>query len=319
MNTAMLVNVEKYHYRSRKRKGRRGWILLLFLLPLTGVGVLGWLLREDLVLKKLFRSGPQEATIIELWNNRLYDEIITRCDQVLTDRPLDQEALVFRGFSYFYKAISEIAMEERVGYLEESIQSLRRSALHEQPMWPAERDYVLGKAYFHKGKYYFDLTIFYLEKALGQGYSNEDIYDYLGLAYTQLDRAEEGLRYFLQALEKNPTDLLLLTIAQSHLQLKKHESAKEFLIRAVNKTEDPAIEKKSRYLLAQVYFDQGDYFKAEKEYLDIVKLDAQAADAHFFLGEVYQKMGDPVKARAEWRKTLSIEPTHYGARLRYYR
>ena len=79
------------------------------------------------------------------------------------------------------------------------------------------------------------------------------------------------------------------------------------------------MEKKSRFLLGQIYFDQNDNFKAEKEYLDILKLDPQSADAHFYLGEIYQKLGDKVKARAEWRKTLGIDPTHYGARLRYYR
>jgi Tfp pilus assembly protein PilF len=49
-----------------------------------------------------------------------------------------------------------------------------------------------------------------------------------------------------------------------------------------------------------------------------VKIDPQSADAHFFLGEVYAKMNDPVKARAEWRNALIIDPSHYGARLRYY-
>ena len=29
-------------------------------------------------------------------------------------------------------------------------------------------------------------------------------------------------------------------------------------------------------------------------------------------------MNDPVKARAEWRNALIIDPSHYGAKLRYY-
>jgi hypothetical protein len=33
---------------------------------------------------------------------------------------------------------------------------------------------------------------------------------------------------------------------------------------------------------------------------------------------VYTKMNDPVKARAEWRNALIIDPSHYGAKLRYY-
>lgn len=314
----MLVNVEKYHYRTQ-RKGRKRWVLPLALFLAVGVVALGWAFRADRALRGLLHQEARDTSLHELWNNRLYDEIITNCEGILATRPLDAQALVFRGFSYFYKAMSEAAQEERVGDLEESIVSLRRSTLQDRSPWPAERDYVLGKAYFHKGKYYYDLAIRYLEKALAQGYTNDDIYDYLGLAYTQLDRVDEGLKHFLAALEKNPTDLLLLTIAQTYLQLKNPGEAKGYLTRAVNKTEDPAVERKSRFLLGQIYFDQSDYFKSEKEYLDILGLDPQSADAHFYLGEIYQKMGDTVKARAEWRKTLGIDPAHYGARLRYYR
>jgi len=314
----MLVNVEKYHYRTH-RKSRKRWIFPLVLFLAAGAAALGWAFRADRALQGLLHREAQGASMYELWNSHLYDEIVTRSDGVLAARPLDPEALLFRGFSYFYKAISEVAQEDRVGYLEEAIFSLRRSALEEKVPWPAERDYVLGKAYFHKGKYFYDLTIRYLERSLAQGYANDDIYDYLGLAYTQLDRVDEGLKYFLTALEKNPTDLLLLTIAQTYLQLKNPREAKDYLTRAVNKTEDVGLERKSRFLLGQIFFDQGDYFKAEKEYLDILGLDPQSADAHFYLGEIYQKMGDTVKARAEWRKTLGIDPAHYGARLRYYR
>ena len=54
-------------------------------------------------------------------------------------------------------------------------------------------------------------------------------------------------------------------------------------------------------------------------YNRILALDPNAADAHYYLGEIYLKMTDPVRARSEWRKALLIDPSHYGARLRYYR
>ncbi len=77
-------------------------------------------------------------------------------------------------------------------------------------------------------------------------------------------------------------------------------------------------QKRARFLLGEIYFDKGDLFKAEEQYAAIVAADSRSADAHFFLGEVYAKMNDPVKARAEWRTALIIDPSHYGARLRYY-
>ncbi len=258
------------------------------------------------------------STFGELWNNRLYDEVIARADQTLQEDPLEISALVYRGFAYFYKAVAEVNLEDRLPFLEQSVITLRRALLVDNP-WQAETDYVLGKAYYHKGKYYYDLAVRYLEKALAAGFQSEDIYDYLGLACTQLDQVERGLSYFQVALQNHPTDMLLLMIGQSYLQLKDSGQAEEYLIRALNKTEDPAVEKKSRFLLGQLYFQSGQYLKAKEEYNRILELDSGSADAHFYLGEIYLKMNDPVRARAEWRKTLVLDPSHYGARLRYYK
>jgi tetratricopeptide (TPR) repeat protein len=314
----VILNVDHYRY-SRRRKPRRRWLLVLLLLAGAGGGVLIWQLQLPGKIRGLLRSQAEPLPLTELWNNRLYEEIISRCDERLQAEPLDTQALAFRGFAYFYRAVSEVKLEERIPFLDEAIVSLRRAQLDPANPWHAETSYVLGKAYYHRGKYYYDLTIRYLLEALRLGFHAEDIYEYLGLAATQLDRFEEGLEYFQQALRANPTDLLLLMIGQNNLQLQRIDEAEEYLIRAVNKTEDRAVEEKCRLLLAQLYYDKKDYFKAEKEYLEILEIDPNSADAHFNLGEIYSKMNDPVRARAEWRKTLIIDPSHYGARLRYYR
>jgi tetratricopeptide (TPR) repeat protein len=314
----VILNTERYRY-SVRRKRRRGWLLLLILLLAAGTAVLTWRLRIVQRLGTLLRPPEQSQSMAELWRDRRYDELIARCDAVLAEEPLDTRSLVYRGFACFYKAVSEVTLEERIPYLDQAILSLRRAALDSRNPWAVETEYVLGKSYYHKGKYYWDLTLRYLGRALAAGYRSADIYDYLGLTATQLDRVEEGLGYFHQALEINPTDLLLLMIGQSYLQLGRVQEAEEYLIRAINKTEDTAVEQRSRFLLGQLYFDRGDYLKAEDEYKRILSLDPNSADAHFYLGEIYSKMNDPVRARAEWRRTLVIDPQHYGARTRYYR
>ena len=283
------------------------------------VGVLAW--RLEWIPRIMARIQPERdfQSLSQLWHSRLYDEVITRCDGQLKENPLDTTALAYRGFAYFYKAVSEVTLEERIPYLDEAIVSLRRSKLDPNGSWPAEADYILGKAYYHKGKYYYDLTLDYLQAALAAGYQREDIYDYLGLAATQLDRIEEGLQYFHKALEINPTDLLLLTVGQSYMQLARVEEAEEYLIRAINKAEDKAVETRARFFLGQLYFERQDYFKAENQYMEILAFDPNSSDAHYYLGEIYSKMNDPVRARANWRKALVIDPSHYGARLRYYR
>jgi tetratricopeptide (TPR) repeat protein len=286
---------------------------------LATFAVLVW--RLDWIPRITGRIQPEQElqSLSDLWQNRLYDEVISRCDAQLKGNPLEPTTLAYRGFAYFYKAVSEVTLEERIPYLDEAIVSLRRSKLDPADGWNAEADYILGKAYYHKGKYYYDLTLDYLQAALAAGYQREDIYDYLGLAATQLDLLEEGLGYFQTALEINPTDLLLLTVGQSYLQLERSKEAEEYLLRSVNKTEDTAVEIRARFLLGQMYFDREDYFKAEDQYSEILKLDSNSSDAHYYLGEIYSKMNDPVRARAEWRRALAIDPSHYGARLRYYR
>jgi tetratricopeptide (TPR) repeat protein len=314
----MILDVERYRYKRRKNR-KRSWILLLVLAIGAAVGVTAWRLDWPARIAAKLKPEAEAQSLNELWQNRLYDELIARCDSRLQENPMETAALVYRGFAYFYKAVSEVTLEERIPFLDESIVSLRLSKLDADNPWIAETYYVLGKAYYHKGKFYYDLTLEYLQRALEAGYQREDVYDYLGLAATQLDRIEEGLEYFHKALEINPTDLLLLMIGKSYLQLERIDEAEEYLLRAVNKTEDSAVENTCRFLLGQLYFERQDYFKAENQYTEILALDQNSADAHYYLGEIYSKMNDPVRARAEWRKSLAIDPAHYGARLRYYR
>jgi tetratricopeptide (TPR) repeat protein len=313
-----MLKVEHYRYR-RKRRFKKGWLALLALLLLAGGGVAAWWLGVGELAQRLWRPQTRGRPLAVLWQDRLYDEIISRADAGLKSEPLAPEALAYRGFSYFYKAVSEGNLEDRIPYLDESIVSLRRLKLAKANPWPLEADYVLGKAYYHKGKYYYDLALYYLERALAGGFQAGDLYDYLGLAATQLEQVEEGLAYFQHALQQNPTDLLLLMVGQSYHELGRLAEAEEYLLRALNKTDDPAIEAKCRFLLAQMYFDRKEYFKAEKEYLAVLARDPNSAEAHFYLGEIYAGLNDLVKARAEWRKTLLIDPSHYGAKLRYYK
>jgi tetratricopeptide (TPR) repeat protein len=313
-----MLKVEHYRYR-RKRRFKKGWLALLSLLLLAGGGAAAWWLGVGELAQRLWRPQTRGRPLAELWQDRLYDEIISRADAGLKSEPLAAKALAYRGFSYFYKAVSEGNLEDRIPYLDESIVSLRRLKLAKANPWPLEADYVLGKAYYHKGKYYYDLALYYLERALAGGFQAGDLYDYLGLAATQLERVEEGLAYFQHALQQNPTDLLLLMVGQSYHELGRLAEAEEYLQRALNKTEDPAIEARCRFLLAQMYFDRKEYFKAEKEYLAVLARDPNSAEAHFYLGEIYAGLNDLVKARAEWRKTLLIDPSHYGAKLRYYK
>jgi tetratricopeptide (TPR) repeat protein len=264
-------------------------------------------------------GGPRKppGKLSDLFRAEKYDDVIAATDSILAGDPLNPIALSYKGFASFYKSAAQNAAEERMPYLDQSVVSLRRARLAGTP-FTGETDYVLGKAYFNKGKYYYDLAISSIESAVAKGYVQKDSYEYIGQAYAQLGDYPKALENFLLALKDDPGDMLLLTIGQTYYQMKRTSDAVDYLLRTLNKTEDKDIEERTRFLLGGIYLDTGELFKAEEQFSAVTKLDPGSADAHFDLGEVYAKMNDPVKARAEWRNALIIDPSHYGAKLRYY-
>lgn len=312
----MILNYD--HYRTGQRRRSRRTVLIT--LAAGAVVVLAALAVVLKVPSRLLDPGAMRQApgkLPDLWKAGNYEGVISAADSLLKGDPLNATALSYRGFAFFYRAAPENALEERLPYLDESIVSLRRAILVGTP-FVGEADYILGKAYFYKGKYYYDESIAFMESSQAKSYIQKDSNEYIGLAYSQLGDYEKGMQYFLSALKDDSGDLLLLTIGQTYYQMKRTADAVDYLLRTLNKTDDKAIEKRARFLLGEIYLDRNELFKAEEQYASIVKIDPQSADAHFFLGEVYAKMNDPVKARAEWRNALIIDPSHYGAKLRYY-
>lgn len=312
----MILNYD--HYRSGQRKRRPRWLIPVGAVAAVGLIVVLFALK---VPQKIFASSATRAgtgKIPALWKAAKYDDVISVADAALSGDPLNAGLLAYRGFASFYKAISEINAEDKVPYLDDAVVYLRRAELAGTPM-KNEADYVLAKAYFFKGKFYYDLSISRMTAAIGHGFVQNDSYEYLGLAYSQLGELSKGIECFLKALDQGQTDILLLTIGQTYYQMKDTGNAVDYLMRTLNKTEDKAIEKKARSLLGEIYLDRNELFKAEEQYSALITLDPQSADAHFYLGEVYSKMNDRVKARAEWRAAFQIDPSHYGARLRLFK
>ncbi len=316
----MYRTIERYSYqskRSAKRKRR-----LFFLLGFAGLSAL---VATFLVFIYPLLSGrkppikPASKDLPQLWNEGLYSEVSSLTAERLSRQPLDREALIFYGFAQYYLAYYEKALEEKIPLLDEAIFSLRKAELLPPDSHTDQIDYILGQAYYHKGSFYYDLTIKYIERSLDAGYIGKDSYEYLGLAYGGVGNPEREVEYFLKASQRSPTDLLLLSVGKAYSKLREYDKAEDYLQRSLNKTSDRDIEKECRFALADIYLQLNNLLNAESQYKAIVKLDSRSAVAHFQLGEIYYRMNDVVRARSEWRKTLTIDPTHHGAKLRYYR
>jgi tetratricopeptide (TPR) repeat protein len=71
--------------------------------------------------------------------------------------------------------------------------------------------------------------------------------------------------------------------------------------------------------LGDIYFQNKECLKSEEQYLKVLDVNPMSPEAYFSLGEIYSALGDTVKARASWRRTLRIDPNHYGALKRLYK
>jgi tetratricopeptide (TPR) repeat protein len=306
---------------SHKQRRRRRFVFIGTALVLTLVFFLGILpaIRDgsvrhaspdDLILKDYSPSK-----ILSLWKANDYPGILRFTSVYLKKHPLDSFALTFDGFAAFYNGLNQPKDEDMLPFIDEAVVSLRKALLTGHNPLIRDLYYVLGKAYYHKGHFYMDSAILYLDAALRSGYGPGDAYEYLGLAYSQLTRYDKSVEVFLKAMKTNHSDALYMTVAQSYIHMNDFPDAENYLTQAINSTRDVTVEEKSRFLLGDIYVKQKAYQKAIDQYTSILTKNTDSADAYYNLGLLYQEMGDTVRARAEWRKAIRLEPTHAGARL----
>jgi tetratricopeptide (TPR) repeat protein len=326
----MILPQSRYQTRYRPEKSRKSGRIVLALVLLAVFSIIGIVLYVTLVNRNGIPDNDVSETDVqtpayeeslnpgEMWERHEYSTLIDWAKGELQKSPMAMEALVYHGFASFYHGVGQFTQEEQIPYFDEAIRSLRRVLLYEKLPLEAEVNYVLGKAYYHKGRYYSDLALEYLKRSMTLGFEGADTLEYLGLANGELGRYEKSLGYFLAAAEKRPGDILFLTIGQTYDRMEEDVEAVKYLERAIESTEDETIEKKSRFILGKIYLRQDKWGLAEDQYRIILQLDKRSADAYYYLGEIYEKQNNFVKARAEWRRALEIDPSHYGALTKLY-
>jgi tetratricopeptide (TPR) repeat protein len=269
---------------------------------------LAWSLPEA-----LFPS--RQPALLELSNEGSYAEVLSRSAEVLAQRPLDAEALLVRGVAHFYLALAEADRLDPVPRLDQAIIALRRARLNGELRFRTEAAYVLGKAYFHKGPYFYDLAIRFLRESLEQGYDGADVHEYLGMALVRFGAPESGIEHFRSALQRRPSGLLYLSVGQLLERLGEHQEAERHF-QAAASAGDEALEIRARFMLGALLLQGDRYAEAGEQYQRILEVAPGSADAHLFLGDAYAGLGNVVRARAEWRRARNIDQQHHGANLR---
>jgi len=271
----------------------------------------------SLVLKRT-KNDLSQVDLLSLWNQADYDGILTATQKVLARRPLKTEALIFQGFAAFQKGVGEVSVEKKLPFLEESIISLRKALLFPSVPLQPQIHYILGKDYFHKGKFYADLAVEELTLAQKEGYIATDLDEYLGLSYSLVGRYREAAEYFLKAVLTKPSDLLLWTLGQTYDQMSQYDDAVKYLLKCISSTHNQALEQKARFLLGSIYTKTKQYGLAQNEYQSILTTNPSSADAHYYLGEIALAQGSRSAAEIEWRKAFKIDPLHFNANQRLF-
>ncbi|GHV83522.1 hypothetical protein AGMMS50212_08700 [Spirochaetia bacterium] len=268
------------------------------------------------------RVIKEHKNLVQLWKDGSYREVFDLSAVELEKKPLDFFLLSIHGFAAYQLAAAQINTEDMLIYTDESISALRKALLIKDNARDGRLYYVLGKAYYYKGADYAELAIKYLELALNSSYKAEDIPEYLGLSYALIHDYQKSVEAFSIALvpadqeedKISKSDILLLSIAKSYLELGEYNSARAYLIRCLEVSRDFSTISKARLLLGNILLEEGNTEEAEKQYMAVLQEGGEQADARYQLGELYLSRGESIKARAEWRKAVRIDPA-YGPAL----
>jgi tetratricopeptide (TPR) repeat protein len=247
------------------------------------------------------------------WTGKKWDQVLSACSASLSAAPLDAFYLTFKGFASFYKSVELPDGEDRTALLGDSVISLRKALLVDGSQ-RAPTEYVLGKAYFLLGHAYFDESVKYIEASVAHGYVASDSREYLALAYAGLGEKAKAVKNFETALSGGRGELLLMAAAKAYMDAGDPSKSELLLIEAISSGKDDLVRERCRFLLADIYRTRGDSAKVEEQLNLVIQKDPDSAEAHYRLGLLLQERGDTVRARAEWRKAVAIDPMHAAAR-----
>jgi tetratricopeptide (TPR) repeat protein len=303
-----------------RRRKRRILIAGAVLFVAVGIALIVYFLAKSPGSAKDANDRPaSRQSIAAGWKARQWDAVLSACSRSLQNHPLDSYYLGFAGLASFYKGSEMPDSEDRAALMDQSVVYLRKTLVveerdHQWVLPRAELEYVLGKALFNKGDAYWDEAVKSLEASLAHGYLAEDSREYLAVAYAGLGNGQKAVENFEAALARKRTDLLLIAAGKAYVDMGKSDRGEALLLEALSKSGDVLAREKCRFLLASVYEMRGELKKAQDQIQLVIKENADSAEAHYRLGLILQKAGDPVGARSEWRKAVSIDPMNADAR-----
>ncbi len=260
-----------------------------------------------------FGISRRDTTLLTLWNEGKYHDVLSQAEVVLDDRPLDAQALTFGGFAHFYVGIDLATAVEQQEHLQRSILLLRKAEHVGRAPLEGERRYVLSKAYYHTGDYNLDVSIRYMEQSIADGYIADDTHSYLGLAYDGIGDYSRSVQWYEEGLLLRDSPAMRMKASDARIALEEFEAAEDHLRKALDGNSDEYMDLMLRIKLAAVLIMRNKLSQAEAMLVDIVEIHPDSADASYYLGVVYEKTDRSIEARSMWRRAREIDPDHLKA------
>ena len=256
--------------------------------------------------------------ILQEWKKSDWAALRASCDAGLEKHPLDVFYLGMKGIASFYDAMALQGGDNRDALIADAIVSIRKSLAVGGSDFGgiprAQLEYILAKAYYHAGGSSMDLAATYLLEAEKLGYAAPDLHEYLAMIESSLGNDASALAEFDKAIAIDSSPMLRIAAASVQIRRGNADKAEILLKEAISGTQDIVAVEKARLLLAQVYFSKSRWDDCEAQLTALVAENPESAEAYYQLGLLYQAKGDQIHARAEWRKAVSIDPMHAGAR-----
>lgn len=254
-----------------------------------------------------------------LYTQKNYLELTQKMDFELKKSPFQVEYLIYRGFSYFFLGEDERDLVVKRKYFTASLVDLRKALALGIPDSNKPGVYLcIGKIYFYLGRPYYNLSIKFLNMSLASGNLREDLLYILALIYSHIGEYKNAVSILEKSLQIDESDIVLLAIGHNYYKANEHENAKSYFEKVIKISNNPKIKEKAYLNMGEIYFNQKKYTAALPYFNKVIEINDNNANAYFYKGEISFFFNDTIKARAQWRKTLEIDPSHIRARKRFY-
>lgn len=306
----------KHHQHNKRRYSSKPHILKYMLVGLCIILIVAgavFFINEYRI--RYFRI-PSLNTVYSDWENKDYTAVYTKTAQILERRPMDGTALALHGFAAYYLFAEQTEASAGADYLTDAVVHLRRALYLTREKDIPKIAYILGKVYYQQGYYYADLAVKYLDDAYTGGIEASDLAEFRGMAASLLGDTDKAIEAFTQALAVNPSDLVLYAVAENYKKKGDVQNAILYLFETIKKTNDAVLEVRCRNQLGLLFLAENKTAEALEQFNLVLEKDVNSADAHYGIGLVYEKQGDIIKARYEWRQAIRLNPIHAETRAK---